>query len=188
MIGRTLVVGAVGLTIALPACSTAGSSVPSCEREGNETVLAAQAVPSATLIPCVDSLPAGWTFAGSRSTNGLAEFWLDSDRAGIRALSVTLTSTCDTSRAVEITAAAPRPGVRIFEEPLSLPPHFQADRFATFPGGCVTYRFRFTTDAPATVALEVDQGLGFVTRERVAGAVRRLGLTLCGAGAPPCPG
>jgi hypothetical protein len=178
----------VALMVSLPGCAPPSSSLFACARESNETVLAAQAVPTATLIPCVDSLAAGWTIAGWRVMSGSAEFWLDSDRAGLHALTVTLTRSCDTSGAVEITAAAPRPGVRLFEKPLSLPPHFSSDRFATFPGGCITYRYRFTTDAPATSALEVDQGLGFLERHRVVAAIDRLGLTLCGVGAPPCAG
>ena len=57
-------------------------------------VLEAQAVPSATVIPCAEPLPGGWSVAGFEVRSGLAEFWLDSDQAGARAAEVTLTQSC----------------------------------------------------------------------------------------------
>jgi hypothetical protein len=184
---RLLLAGVVVAAVA-PACSPVDPHAPSCGVKSDPWILLAQSVPSATYLPCVGALPTGWRLTGSRVERGSYTAWVDSDRAGIRALRITLTRTCDVSRAVEIPVADAPPGVRTFEEPISLPPRFAADRFLTFEGGCVTYAFRFSMPAPATLALEVLQALDVRPREDVRRALARIGLTLCGAGAPPCPG
>jgi hypothetical protein len=87
------------------------------------------------------------------------------------------------------TGAGVAPGVRVYEEPISLPPTFQANRYLLFPGGCVTNRFRFTAGASATLALEAQQALSFVSRSVLVEQTKEeSGLSLCGAEAPPCPG
>lgn len=180
-----LVVAVVGV---LPACAATVPDVPTCGEPNNQSVLAAQSVPSATFIPCVGRLPNGWTIAGSRFERGSYTAWLDSDRAGIHALDVTLTRTCDVSAAIEIPTVDDPLGVRTFEEPIGLAPRFAANRYLTFPGGCLTYRFRFSQPASATVALEAQQAFHVVPRSTVRRSVAEIGLVLCGAGAPPCPG
>jgi hypothetical protein len=175
----------------VPACGGIYPEQPTCGSENtNALILVAQAVPSATLVPCIAEFPSGWSYDGSRIRSGSAQFWLDSDRAGLRALEVALTESCDVSNAVEVTAGAEVvPGVRVYEEPLSLPPTFQANRYLLFPGGCVTNRFRFTAGASATLALEAQQALSFVSRSVLVEQTKEeTGLSLCGAEAPPCPG
>src|SRR5439155_434694 len=53
-------------------------------------ILSAQAVPSATALPCLSTLPSGWTYGGGDIHSVRARFWLDSDQAGVRAVTVTL--------------------------------------------------------------------------------------------------
>jgi hypothetical protein len=56
-----------------------------------------------------------------------------------------------------------------------------------FPGGCVTYRFRFGPDSEPTLALEVEEAVTFGLRTVLVQKIEQdFGLTLCGAGAPPC--
>jgi hypothetical protein len=174
----------------LPACATAGAQAPPCAREGNRwtLVLVAQSAPSATFLPCIATLPTGWTLTSTRFERGSYTAWFDSDRAGVRALEIHLASRCDVGGAVRIPAADAPTGVRTFEEPLALSPAFSADRYLVFAGGCVTYSFRFQPSAPATLALEVQQSLGLVPRSAVRRFVEPYGLDLCGAGAPPCVG
>ena len=52
------------------------------------------------LLPCIAALPSGWTVAGADIASGRSVFWLDSDQAGPRALTVSLTAGCGTSGAV----------------------------------------------------------------------------------------
>ncbi len=187
---RSAIVTLVAAAALLPACAGAYLHEPTCGgKDAKALILAAQAVPSATLVPCIAEFPSGWSYDGSRIRSGSAQFWLNSDRAGFHALEVTLTGWCDVSNAVEVTAGANPPGVRVYEEPISLPPTFQVNRYLRFPGGCVTNEFRFAARASATLALEAQQALSFVPRSVLVERAREeTRLVLCGAEAPPCPG
>ena len=155
-------------------------------QESEFFVLMAQSVPSATLLPCIRALPAGWTYGGSDVNSASSRFWLDSDRAGIHAVEVSLTSRCEVAGALDVTNSTSETGVRDYIRELVLHP-FSANRYFTFPGGCVTYRYRFGGTGDAVLALEADEALTFGPRAAVVAKVHReLGLTLCGAGAPPC--
>ncbi len=81
-------------------------------------ILTAQAVPTAALLPCIAALPPGWQAGGADISSGKARLWLDSDRAGPRAVAITLTATCDTSGAEQVPPG--QSGTRRFERPLSL--------------------------------------------------------------------
>ena len=179
---------AVTFAVSLTGCVPGTQARASCDVvDGTIFVLAAQAVPSATLLPCIRSFPAGWSYDGSDIRSGWATFWLDSDRAGARAVEVDLTRACDTQGAVEVAPAPDEAGTRRFEKPISLQPTYQADRYYLFAGGCVTYRFRFAAGASTTLALEVDEALSFRSRGPLVQGVREdFGQILCGAGAPPC--
>jgi hypothetical protein len=170
---------------ALSPADNVGAYAPACGT-GHSMILSAQAVPSAALLPCVAALPSGWTIGGADIASGKSSFWLDSDRAGPRALTVTLTAACDTSGAQQI--PSDQPGTRRFERPLSLAPQYSALRFYTFPGGCVTYRFSFTPGTSPVLAVTADGALSFVSRPVLIDWVRRTeGQPLCGRGAA-CPG
>jgi hypothetical protein len=185
---RALGVFAVVVLSLLPACS---SSQPfreaSCDFSDTGLILAAQSVPSATLLPCIKSLPIGWTFGGTDVRNGLDRFWLDSDRAGIHAVEVSLARSCNVGQAVEVSPAPDEAGTKRYEEPVSLPPHFRAVRYYTFPGGCVSYRYSFQAGASSTLVFEADEALSFLPRAPFVKKVETdVGQPLCGAGAPPC--
>jgi hypothetical protein len=175
----------------LAGCSFAsgGRSEVDCPVQGSELLLlAAQAVPSATLLPCVLAFPAGWSYGGSDVRSGNARFWLASDRAGYHAVEVSLTRSCRTIGAIDMTASTQELefGVRDLVRTYDLDP-FTADRYFLFAGGCVTYRYRFAVGAAATLALEADQAVTFGLRSALVESVEdEFGLTLCGAGAPPC--
>jgi hypothetical protein len=162
-----------------------GAYPPQCGT-GHTIILAAQAVPSAALVPCVAALPSGWSVGGANIASGHARFWLDSDQAGPQAVTITLSATCNTSGAQQI--PSDQPGTRRFERPLSLRPQFAELRFYTFPGGCATYQFTFSHGASPLLAIPVDSAVAFVPRATLVAHVREAeGLALCGRGAP-CPG
>jgi len=162
-----------------------GASPPSCGT-GHSMILSAQVVPSAAMLPCVAALPSGWSIGRADISSGRSRMWLDSDRAGMHAVTVTLTATCDTSDAEQI--PSDQPGTRRFERPLSLAPQFSGIRYYTFPGGCVTYDVRFRPGASPILAVAVDSALAFQPRSTLVDYIRHTeGLALCGRGAP-CPG
>jgi hypothetical protein len=175
----------------LPACGAgAREDVPFClEQSKNDglLILFAQAVPTATFVPCLSGLPAGWSFAGEDARSGRASFWLDSDRAGPSALIVTLTRSCDVRGAVLVPSAPDEAGLQRYERPSSLPPHYVATRFYVFPGGCVTYRFSFARGSSFGLAIEVSDAIEFFSRAEGAKLLAEHGFRLCGAGVT-CPG
>lgn len=185
--GRVALVMVIA-SASLAGCTSTTRATPFCTNtDGSVFVLLAQSVPSATQLPCVADLPAGWRYAGSEISSGLARFWLDSDRAGFHAVEVALRKSCDTTDAVEEQPAPDEAGTRVFVRPTSLTPSFRGERFLLFDGGCIDYTFRFASGASSTLAIEAIEALSLLPRATI---VRQVlddpGLTLCGAGAPPC--
>jgi hypothetical protein len=189
-----------GIGLLLPA-SNPKLHAPDCGT-GHAMILAAQAVPSAAFLPCIAALPSGWTAADAEVASGQVSFSLDSDRAGpaaglnlnltlggggtVNEVTITLTAACDTSGTRQIPSG--HPGTRLFERPASLVPRYSELRYYTFPGGCVTYQFRFARGASPVLAAAAGSALAFVPRSDLVGYVRRTeGLALCGRGAA-CPG
>ena len=127
--------------------------------------LQAQSVPSASLVPCVRSLPAGWTARRDVAVNnGRSVITLDHDRAGTgpgRAADRRL-------RPTGAVRPSPAPGVRHQRRVHQRVPATWYDRFA---GGCVTYRLLSTSDPrglrrrPAL--------LGFTSRDALGQALSR---------------
>jgi tRNA A-37 threonylcarbamoyl transferase component Bud32/membrane-associated phospholipid phosphatase len=125
--------------------------------------LQAQSVPSASLVPCVRSLPVGWTLANVAVNDGRSVLTLNHDRAGDAALVVRLTASCDPGGAVE--GPSPVAGVRHFQRTeSSAGGGFSATWYDQFPGGCVTSRLHLTTDPNGEFAAQAPQVLGFTTR------------------------
>jgi hypothetical protein len=125
--------------------------------------LQAQAVPSASQVPCVRFLPVGWSVAMVTVNDGRSVVTLDHDRAGAAALVVRLTAVCDVSGAVEGPSATT--GVRHYQGIESRSGEFEATWYDRFPGGCVTSRLHLTTDPNGEFAAQAPQVLGFTTRQ-----------------------
>ena len=181
---------AIVASVVVGGCATSHYQQVSCSGRSRQSIflLEAQAVPSATLIPCVLPLPGGWSYGGSQVRSGLARFWLDSDRAGSHAAEVRLTRTCDLAGATELPLRSPPAGLRGYEQPTARQPPATV-RYFVFPGGCVTERLSFTRQSAPALYDQADQFLGFTPRSVYVHGVRDdEGLTLCGAEAPPCPG
>jgi membrane-associated phospholipid phosphatase/tRNA A-37 threonylcarbamoyl transferase component Bud32 len=183
MLGAALLAAELAVDAFRPAVNTV-TAAPSCGTS-HDMILSAQAVPSSARLPCIAALPSGWTAGGAQIMNGRSLFWLDSDQAGPRAVTVTLTATCRTAGAVRI--PSDQAGAERFELPLSLQPRFTLTRMYTFAGGCVTYQFSFVPGAAPLLAIPVDTAVAFEPRSALVRHVRRTeGLTLCGRGAQ-CP-
>jgi hypothetical protein len=162
--------------LALAGCATpqSGSSFveahePSCTYAGRQgtslVVLMAQAVPTASQLPCVELKPPGWTVSDVFVRNGRARFALDSDRVGVGAVRVVLERFCAIGNATRV--PSDHPGTRRYQEVISIEPgrRYQGAVYYVFPGGCVTYRLDFRSDEQARPLGEVSLALGFVTRD-----------------------
>jgi hypothetical protein len=113
-------------------------------------------------------------------------FWLDSDQAGPRAVTVTLSAACDVSG--NQPEPSDQPGTQRFDSSPIVGARFTGLRIYTFPGGCASYRFGFAPGASPLLIPALDALVAFVPRVRLVHYVRaREGLALCGRGAS-CPG
>lgn len=137
----------------------------------DETIVVAQSVPSASLLPCVESIPLGWTFRELEVRDGRSRFTLESDRAGGRvlgplhvALEVTLTRGCDVAGASEV--PSDELAARQYRRVLSLRP-YSGHTYYVFAGGCVTYDFDFRGPAGASLATEITSALSLVPRQEI---------------------
>jgi tRNA A-37 threonylcarbamoyl transferase component Bud32 len=133
--------------------------------------LQAQAVPSASQVPCVRFLPVGWSVAMVTVNNGRSVITLDHDRAGNAALVVRLTAACDPSGAAE--GPSPDAGVRHYQGIESRSGQFTATWYDQFLGGCVTSQLHLTTDPNGEFAAQAPQVLGFTSRAALQEALSR---------------
>ncbi|TFV67328.1 UNVERIFIED_ORG: hypothetical protein E4P37_03305 [Bacillus sp. AZ43] len=153
------------LTSDLVACKEGDDGAPS-----NGVILMAQAVPTATWVPCLDTMPLGWHFAEVDVDRGSARFWLDSDRDGVRAIEVRLTRSCDTEGATEI--PSDRPEMRRLERVTQVTPQYVGRRYYVFEGGCITVVFTLFGENRGEPLAVATQGLGAVPRDQLRGLVR----------------
>jgi hypothetical protein len=155
---------------------------PTC-RAQDVTVLIAQAVPSATVVPCIATYPAGWSFQSGSVHNGEATFSLSANMNDMPSVVVTLTRRCDTS------------GMRSFPSEEARTSRFDAvdpedarflgrpDRVYRFAGGCVTYDFGFPGEDRVALTDAADDALDFMRRGLLVTYVQEeAGASLCGAG------
>jgi hypothetical protein len=148
---------------------------PFCRFQGQtatgQAVLMAQAVPTATKVPCIEVLPSGWIPSDVYIRNGRARFSLDSDRAGTHAVTVILERTCRLEGATRV--PSDEPGTRRYELVGNAQPGagYSGARFYLFPGGCVTYRFDLKGGERAEPIGEVTLMLSFVSRDAIAKAI-----------------
>ena len=145
-----------GVALLFPSRGTV--TTPTCGT-GRAMQLMAQAVPSATTLPCVSALPYGWGVDTAETVRGQANFALGVGGSGVP-VTVTLTEACP----------APVPGTD--QIPID--------------GGCVTYRSTVTdVDVPSFAPAG---GLSFTPRaDLIAAVAADDDQVLCGALAPPCP-
>lgn len=160
---------ALAALVAGPGCAAVEANrEPWCRAEA-PTVLLAQAVPSAELVPCVRDLPAGWTFDGFTAEDGASSFALVSVAEEGGRVEVRLTPSC----------AAPRgevvPGDRgaTLERDVTARRPYRATWTSRFDGGCVVAAVALG-DATRTAEQleEVERALGLLPRDLLkAGAI-----------------
>jgi membrane-associated phospholipid phosphatase len=150
-------VGLTGVGLFFPSRGTV--TAPTCGTEQSMQLMA-QAVPSATRLPCVADLPVGWSVGTSETIQGRANFDVGVGDGSSEPVTVVLTESCPAP--VEGTQQIP------------------------IEGGCVTYTP--TIVGRNVPSFEPGGGLSFTSRsDLIAAVAARDGQVLCGALAPPCP-
>jgi membrane-associated phospholipid phosphatase/tRNA A-37 threonylcarbamoyl transferase component Bud32 len=163
--------GAFSLSLFFP--SRGDVSTPSCGT--NRTmILMAQAVPSATHLPCIRSLPLGWSVSGATIVRGRATFQLlvMAGNAG--------------NGSIQLGGAAPVVDVTLIP---ACPPVGGDPSVRTFEvgGGCVTYRSSLPAGMGPVPSFDSAADLSYVPRSQLVAFVDRdEDLVLCGAEAA-CP-
>jgi hypothetical protein len=173
-----LCVAAVVVPLLASGCgpqTVAALRMPECRADNSTILLMAQSVPTAFLLPCIRSLPTGWSFDSFDVRNGISSFWLDNDRAGTRALGVSLQKTC-----LPLGTPVPtdKPGSVLYVKIDSLGPRFKGARYYRFSKECLIYRFSFPADDRASFTVDATNAIGSVTRAAVARYVSQYGFTL----------
>jgi hypothetical protein len=171
-----VVVAAAAISLSLFFPSRGGVSTPSCDTD-RTMILMAQAVPTAEQLPCLQSLPLGWSLGGATIVRGRATFELlvmgdgGGGGPGVQlqlgpsgpspVVDVTLTSICP--------ATGGDPASHTIE----------------VAGGCVTYRSSLPPGVGPVPSFGATGGLSFVPRSQLVTFVEQdEDLVLCGAGAP----
>jgi hypothetical protein len=150
-----LLAGVTGVGLFFPTRGTV--TTPTCGT-GRAMQLMAQAVPTATRLPCVSNLPYGWSVGTAETIRGRAFFALGIGGSS-EPVTVLLTESCSAADA-------------------------GAEQFPV-DGGCVTYDSAI--DDPDAPSFAPAGGLSFTSRADLVAAVARDDEILCGALAPPCP-
>lgn len=164
---RRLPVTLLGLGLALTglACSVEEAlPAPDCI-QGDSGLIVAQSVPSADLVPCFLTVPAGWNVSSVRIDQDGTVVKFDSDRAGGDAGVLHFVEVCEPGSAVEITSD--QEGADRLELIDELGHGFRARRYYLFPGGCVWWDFDFDDGAPAGLSVELGNSLLLITREAI---------------------
>ena len=174
-------VGLVILAVVLGGCEEARENThPICEVRP-PTILMAESVKWASMIPCVTSLPVGWRFAGFTAEDRRSTFALDSEAGGEDALLVIFTTDCRDAARAGVPINGDEPGADVTQEIRSEDP-YEAVRALRFDGGCAVYEMRFASEAPVDrLVADVGRAISFIERDEIDRGIRdELGLDPAG--------
>ena len=137
--------------------------------------LAAQAVPSASRIPCMRALPAGWAVVGGTANNGRYEILIDhnvtSGGTEEEQLRVALTSGCDLSGTTEQPRDAS--GIRHYKRLSIRDDHIVATWIDVFDGGCASATTQTTPSLAEALETEIKLAWTYNTRAEIADVLRQ---------------
>jgi membrane-associated phospholipid phosphatase/tRNA A-37 threonylcarbamoyl transferase component Bud32 len=131
--------------------------------------LQAQAVPTAALVPCVASLPVGWSFGLLTVDNGRSTITVNHDRAGSKAIDLRFAASCDLTGTSEV--AADVPGAHRFDRGSVEGTNIILTWSEVFPGGCATVRLSSRNAAPEVLkdmSAQAGRVIGLVPRADLA--------------------
>jgi hypothetical protein len=160
-------IGLAILCLVLTGCEKAReNSHPICVVRA-PTILMAESVKSASMIPCVVALPVGWRFAGFTAEDGRSSFALDSEAGGEDALLVILTADCRDAARAGVAIHGDEPGTDVTQQIRSEDP-YEAVRALRFDGGCAVYEMRFASGAPVEhLVADVGRAISFIERQEI---------------------
>ena len=148
----------------LAGCATFSHAAPRCG-DPLRVAIIAQSLPSASYLPCIRTLPEGWSSSGFNPSQRGTSFLLNSDRSPGRPVVVRLTATCAPGRASPSPSRAP--GVVTYTRLTSVAPRFAGSLYDVFPGGCLTYAFDFALGSQIALMEQFEQAIGLYPRQQL---------------------
>lgn len=127
-------------------------------------------MPTGDLVPCFESLPAGWEADTVRINQSGSVIHFDSDRAGDGAAEFRYQETCDLGETVSVPSDQKLADRHEYIKRVA--PGFQAERYYTFDGGCVSWVFDFDRAVTASLSVELGNSLSLVTRQALNESMR----------------
>lgn len=151
-------------------CAAFSDTAPGCNQPLRLAIVA-QSLPSAAYLPCIRTLPPGWSTSGFHAAPGGTSFLLNSDRSPGRPVSVRLTGACRPGLA---SPSPPRaPGAVTSTRLDSITPRFAGSLYDVFPGGCVSYSFDFTLGSQIALMEQFEQAVGLYPRQQLRLVLKR---------------
>jgi hypothetical protein len=145
------------------ACVGAEDAMPRCQPD-DRLALVAQSSPEASHVPCIAELASGWSITDLDVSHTGTTLTLRSDRAD-EPVRVRLQDGCDVSDAVPVPARAE--GVRTYQRLTGIEPDYAGTLFDVFPGGCVSYRFRFERGPHIALMDELQRSVDLYSRRQL---------------------
>ena len=167
--GRARVAGGLAavllvLAATVTGCAALSDAAPGCGQPLRLAIVA-QSLPSASYLPCIRTLPQGWSTSGFRAAPGGTSFLLSSDRSPGQPVRVRLIAAC---RPGDTSPSPPRaPGVVTYTRLTSISPRFAGSLYDVFPGGCVSYSFDFTLGSQISLMEQFEQAVGLYPRQQL---------------------
>jgi hypothetical protein len=175
---RTRVATAAAVLLAAAGCSNGGrvtlvDATPECH-PGRRLAVLAQAVPTATYVPCIADDDSPWRFTSLTVEKGRARLSLVFIDPSGRSARVQLTRDCDTGGASEQPPEAGQTDVEHYRRASTLSPRLAGIDYDVFEGGCVTTEFDLPRNADASERLlDLDTTVGLYPRSRLSAELER---------------
>jgi hypothetical protein len=151
-------------------CADIQGAAPGCD-DVRRVAVVAQSVPTASFVPCLHGLRAGWSARDFDPRAGRTRFSLVSDRDPDHVVVIDLLPSCDVDGATVTTPRAD--GTRTYLRLRSITPRYAGTLLDVFAGGCVTYRFDFARGPHIALVEDLESQVGLLARRELALALRR---------------
>jgi hypothetical protein len=141
------------------ACAAPENAQPLCHNDP-PTVLMAESVPTATLIPCVRGVPGGWSFQSFEANDTVATFTMEQQEGGVFTIEFRGSCQPEGERVPE-----PEPAVQAYRSVQD--GGTRTVWTSTFTGGCSRAELTFPAAPPTSDVEDVRAALSFISRDEL---------------------